>query len=200
MKILLATSNPHKLEEVRAILGPRGIEVVGLDTIAKHVSEPVEDASTFAGNARLKATGYARETGTRCMADDSGLVVDALDGEPGVFSARYAGKGTTRKERDTANNILLLERLDGIPEKSRSARFVCAVCVADPCGTVVAESEGFFEGVITDVPRGNNGFGYDPLLYLPDVGKTSAELSSDEKNMRSHRGQAVRQILRQIEQ
>lgn len=200
MKILLATSNPHKLEEVRAILCPRGINVVGLDSIAKSVPEPVEDANTFAGNARLKATGYAHEIGTRCMADDSGLVVDALGGEPGIFSARYAGTGSTRNERDTANNVLLLERLEGIPEKSRSARFVCAVCVADPCGTIVAESEGFFEGVITDTPRGNNGFGYDPLLYLPDVGKTSAELSSEEKNLRSHRGQAIRQILTLIEQ
>jgi XTP/dITP diphosphohydrolase len=195
MNILLATSNSHKLEEVQAILGLQGIQVVGLNETERLLDEPVEDADTFAGNAKIKAVGYAKCTGKRCMADDSGLVVDALSGEPGIYSARYAGVGTTRKERDAANNMLLLENLSKTLEKESAARFICALCVADPDGTIVAESEGAFEGVITTTPRGVNGFGYDPLLFLPDVGMTSAELSEEAKNARSHRSVALRKIL-----
>ncbi len=195
MNILLATSNSHKLEEVQAILGLQGIQVVGLNETERLLDEPVEDADTFAGNAKLKAVGYAKYTGKRCMADDSGLVVDALNGEPGIYSARYAGVGTTRKERDAANNTLLLEKLSKTIEKESAARFICALCVADPDGTIVAESEGSFEGLITKTPRGVNGFGYDPLLFLPDVGMTSAELSEEAKNARSHRSVALRKIL-----
>ena len=194
MKILLATSNPHKLEEVQAILQPKGIEVVGLSETERATEEPVEDANSFAGNARLKAIGYAMSTGKRCMADDSGLVVDALRGEPGIFSARYAGVGETREERDKANNELLLEKLRAMHCDESPARFVCSLCIADPDGTVVAETEGMFEGVITSTPSGANGFGYDPLLYLPDIGMTSAELATEIKNARSHRGEAVRKM------
>ena len=199
MKILLATSNLHKLEEVRAILGSKGIEVVGLSESEQRIEEPVEDADTFAGNARIKALGYAKATGKRCMADDSGLVVDVLGGEPGIYSARYAGVGETREERDAANNALLLEKLSLTNSKEPPARFVCALCVADPDGTIVAETEGTFDGVITSSPRGINGFGYDPLLFLPDVGMTSAELSPEAKNARSHRGVAVEKMLTLIE-
>ena len=199
MNILLATSNQHKLKEVQAIVGSRGIEVVGLDTIEGSIDEPVEDADTFAGNARLKAIGYARATGRWCLADDSGLVVDALGGEPGVHSARFSGIGSTRAERDSANNALIVERLRDIPTKSRTARFICAMCFADPSGNVVAETQGTFEGEIIDTPRGANGFGYDPLFFLPEIGKTSAELTEEEKNALSHRGQAVRTMLTLIE-
>ena len=199
MKVLLATSNLHKLEEVRAILGSKGIEVVGLSEREQRIEEPVEDADTFAGNARIKALGYAKATGKRCMADDSGLVVDVLGGEPGIYSARYAGVGETREERDAANNALLLEKLSFINSKEPTARFVCALCVADPDGTIVAETEGTFGGVITSSPRGINGFGYDPLLFLPDVGMTSAELTPEAKNARSHRGVAVKKMLTLIE-
>jgi len=191
-RILLATSNTHKLEEVRAVLAPLGFTVVGLDVLPDEFQEPIEDADTFAGNSRIKAVEYARMTGVRCLADDSGLVVDALDGAPGVYSARYAGTGSTRSERDEANNAKLLAAIASVPPERRSARFVCAMCLADPDGTICAETEGVFEGVITTRPAGANGFGYDPLLYLPDMGCTSAQLTPESKNARSHRGAATR--------
>ena len=200
MILLLATSNQHKLDEAREILEPLGIEVLGLDSLNSSFKEPVEDSDTFEGNARLKAVGYARATGKRCMADDSGLVVDALDGEPGVLSARFAGVGNTRTERDAANNTLLLERLQTIPQEKRTARFVCAICVADPDGTIVGESTGTFEGVIGSEPVGTNGFGYDPLLFVPEMNKTSAQMTSEEKNTRSHRGEAVRKVMKCFQQ
>jgi XTP/dITP diphosphohydrolase len=194
VQILLATSNSHKLQEVREILEPLGIQVDGIDCLDRTYEEPVEDAETFEGNAQLKAIGYAQATGIRCMADDSGLAVDALDGRPGVYSARFAGKGETREERDQENNALLLQQMETIPASERTARFVCAICVADPDGTIVAESSGTFEGVIGFIPRGDNGFGYDPLLFVSSANKTSAEMSAEEKNAQSHRGNAVRKI------
>ena len=194
LRILLATSNDHKLQEVREILEPLGIPVDGLDSLDTTYTEPVEDADTFEGNAKLKAVGYAKATGIRCMADDSGLSVDALNGKPGVYSARFAGVGETRDERDKANNDLLLEMLVEVPANKRTARFVCAICVADPDGTILAESTGTFEGVIGFTPVGENGFGYDPLLFVPIANKTSAQMSPDEKNAQSHRGDAVRKI------
>ena len=127
LRILLATSNDHKLQEVREILEPLGVLVDGLDSLDTTYTEPVEDADTFEGNAKLKAVGYAKATGIRCMADDSGLSVDALNGKPGVYSARFAGVGETRDERDKANNDLLLEMLVEVPANKRTARFVCAV-------------------------------------------------------------------------
>lgn len=193
-EILCATSNPHKVEEIAAILAPLAMTVVGLDSLATPPPEPAEDGDSFEANARIKAIAYARATGRRCLADDSGLEVDALGGAPGVHSARYAGVGATREERDAANNRKLLEELARLPRAPRTARFVCALCLADPAGTVVAESRGEFEGIIIDQPRGANGFGYDPLLLVPGTGRTSAELSPAEKNLRSHRGQAVKQL------
>ncbi len=194
MRLRFATSNPHKLREARAILEPAGITVEGLDSVPP-VPEPVEDADTFEGNARLKAVGYARALGERCLAEDSGLAVDALGGAPGVLSARYAGAVGTRDERDRANNDQLLAALRDVPLAERAARFVCAVCVADPDGSIVAEARGTYEGVVTDTPRGTGGFGYDPLLYLPDVGLTSAELTAEAKNARSHRSAALRALV-----
>jgi len=192
--ILLATSNPHKLDEVRAVLEPLGYRVLSLDDVPGAHAEPVEDADTFEGNARLKAVGYARSTDLQCLADDSGLEVDALDGAPGVHSARYSGVEGDRATRDAANNEKLLAALADVPADRRVARFVCCMCLADPDGTIVAETRGTFEGVITDHPAGTNGFGYDPLLYLPDRDCTSAQLSPDEKNARSHRGEACRRL------
>jgi len=194
LRILLATSNDLKLQEVREILEPLGVPVDGLDSLDTTYTEPVEDADTFEGNAKLKAVGYAKATGIRCMADDSGLSVDALNGKPGVYSARFAGVGETRDERDKANNDLLLEMLVEVPANKRTARFVCAICVADPDGTILAQSTGTFEGVIGFTPVGENGFGYDPLLFVPIANKTSAQMSPDEKNAQSHRGDAVRKI------
>jgi XTP/dITP diphosphohydrolase len=195
--IVLATGNPKKLGEVRAILEPEGFRVRGLDEFPP-VPEPVEDADTFAGNARLKAIAYAAALGIACLADDSGLCVDALDGRPGVHSARYAGLGHDRETRDGANNAKLLGELADVPTAERTARFVCAMCLAAPDGRVLAEAEGHFAGVITDDPRGEHGFGYDPLLYLPADDCTSAELDPAEKNRRSHRGAACRAMLPQV--
>lgn len=194
MKILLATSNPHKVREFREALALSELTVVSLADVGSHFDEPEEDADTFEGNARIKACGYAGALGMTCVAEDSGLEVDALGGAPGVHSARYAGIGSTRAERDRANNEKLLRELAALPLAPRSARFVCALCVADPSGQVWFETRGTYEGEIARAPRGENGFGYDPLLYLADVAKTSAELSPDEKNARSHRGQAARAL------
>lgn len=192
MPLLVASGNPHKVDEIRAILAPLNIEVVGLDVLETQPEEPEENGDTFEANARLKACGYARATGRTCLADDSGLEVDALNGAPGVYSARFAGVDGTREERDAANNALLVERLDALPNHDPAARFVCAMCIAAPDGTVLAETRGTFEGVITCEPRGSNGFGYDPYMFLPESNCTSAQLTAEAKNARSHRGAATR--------
>ena len=199
-QLLFATSNPHKIEEVRAVLEPLGWRVVGLDQMEIDVPEPVEDGVTFMANARIKAQYYAAHTNQHCLADDSGLEVDALDGEPGVYSARYAGEGNTRPERDQANNAKLLNALASYPPEKRTARFVCTMCLAAPDQSILAESRGTFEGIIAPEPRGHSGFGYDPLVYLPELGQTVAELSAEEKNAQSHRGQAARQMAEKIKQ
>jgi XTP/dITP diphosphohydrolase len=189
--VVVATTNPGKLREVSEVLADLGIAVRPLDPA---LPEPVEDAATFEENARIKARAYAAAMGEPCLADDSGLEVDALGGAPGVYSARYAGTGGTREERDRANNEKLQGELEGVPEHALQARFVCAMCLAAPNGAIIAEARGTFEGVITRTPRGTNGFGYDPMLVVPELGLTSAELGSEEKNRRSHRGQATRAI------
>jgi XTP/dITP diphosphohydrolase len=194
MRLLFATSNPHKVREVRQILQPMGIEVVSLDSLGKSFPEPEETAESFAAIARQKAIDYARLTGLPCLAEDSGLEVDALHGAPGVHSARYSGTGGGRTERDLANNDKLLAALSGVATEQRTARFVCAMCVATPIGEIVAQAVGTMEGRVAEKPAGDNGFGYDPLLFLPDLGKTSAQLAPEEKNARSHRGQAARKL------
>ncbi len=198
-EVLIATSNPHKVDEIGAVLALAGVRAIGLSEApgADGIAEPVEDADTFAGNARIKAAAYARATGRLCLADDSGLEVDALGGAPGVYSARYAGVGETRAERDRANIEKLLCELAEVADEDRTARFVCAMCLAAADGSVVAMSRGEFAGSIGREARGENGFGYDPLLVLED-GRTSAELSADEKNSRSHRGAAVRGIVTEV--
>ena len=194
MDVLFATSNEHKVDEVRAILAPLGISVRSLADVAGAPEEPVEDGATFEDNARLKARYYARALGVTCIAEDSGLEVDALGGAPGVYSARYSGEGGPRAWRDQANNEKLLSDLAGVPEGQRQARFVCVASVADPAGQILAEARGTYEGVVAMEARGSGGFGYDPLLFLPDRGCTSAELSPEEKHARSHRGQAFRRL------
>jgi len=195
VRLLFATSNPHKLRELREMLGPVGMEVVGLDALGEVPPEPEEDGATFAENARKKAIGYALATGSACLAEDSGLEVDALGGAPGVHSARYAGVDGDRDTRDAANNAKLLRALEGVAREARTARFVCTMCLVDAEGEVLCETRGTYEGVVADAPRGENGFGYDPLLYLPELGRTSAELSPEEKNARSHRGEAARALI-----
>ncbi len=198
MQLLFASSNPHKVREVRQILEGEGLSVMGLDTLDDVPDEPVEDGETFADNAQSKAVYYTRVTKRWCLADDSGLVVDALGGAPGVHSARYAGTDGTRAERDQANNAKLIRELDGVPPSQRTARFVCAMCLVNPAGTVVAAATGSVEGVIGHTPRGDNGFGYDPLFELPGLGCTSAELPPEKKNALSHRGDAARMIAARI--
>jgi XTP/dITP diphosphohydrolase len=199
IQILFATTNTHKLSEARAILAPLGIALQSLATLGGSYPEPVEDGDTFEANAALKARYYAKLTGMRCLAEDSGIEVDVLDGAPGVYSARYSGVEGSAAERDRANNDKLLAALVGVPTERRQARFVCAACVASPEGQVLAEARGEFEGLIAERPRGQNGFGYDPLLFLPERGCTSAELSSEEKHARSHRGQALRRLAPLLE-
>lgn len=194
-RIVFATSNPHKINEAREILAPHGLEVVSLADLDAAVEEPEEDGVTFEDNARLKARYYARELRMTCLAEDSGLEVDALGGAPGVYSARYAGTEGSRAERDRANNEKLLRQLANIPAERRQARFVCALALADASGSIRAEARGTYAGIIASEPRGTGGFGYDPLLLLPDRGCTSAELSPEEKNARSHRGHALRQLV-----
>lgn len=194
MELVFASSNPHKLEEVRAIFAREGIRVLGLDDLEETPEEPEETGRTFEANARMKALYYASKTGRLTLADDSGLEVDALGGRPGVESARYAGVDGTRAERDAANNAKLRRELRDVPRDDRTARFVCAMALADSEGVVLAKTRETMEGVIVDEPRGRNGFGYDPLLELPDLGLTSAEISPEEKNARSHRGEAARRM------
>jgi len=192
--IVLATRNPGKLREIRQVLSDLPVEVTSL-AVHERIPQPAETGRTFAENARQKALYYARATGQWCLADDSGLVVDALDGAPGVRSARYAAErcppNTSRETIDAANNAKLLEALKDVPDERRTARFVCHLALADP-RRVLIETFGTVEGRIAREPRGHNGFGYDPLFFLPQKGCTVAELPPGQKNAISHRGQAVR--------
>jgi XTP/dITP diphosphohydrolase len=196
-RILVATTNPGKLAEIRAMLGRPGkpVQWVGLADF-KGIGEIEEDGQTFAENARKKALGYAKATGLWTIADDSGLVIDALGGEPGVKSARFAGevpKGTDRKLIDRRNIAKLLKLLEGVPRDKRTARFVCCLCLAGP-EKVLVETEGTLEGLIIDKEAGENGFGYDPVFFVPQLGKTVAQLTAEEKNAISHRGNALRKL------
>lgn len=199
--IILATANPHKVEELRAILA--GLDIRGLADLPGPFREPEEHGKTFAENAAIKALSYAAQTGHLCLADDSGLEVDALNGAPGVISSHYSSNGVetglTRAQRDAANNERLLRELSGVI--NRRARFVCHMALAQG-GRLLAISRGTFEGRIglpPDVPRGENGFGYDPLFLLPEPdNRSSSELSPDEKNARSHRGAAARAMATRL--
>ena len=193
-RLVLATTNPGKLREIRQALGELPVEVVGPD-IYGEIELPIEDGDTFAANAAIKARHYAMATGTWCLADDSGLVVDALDGAPGVLSARYAADrlppSADRKETDNANNAKLLEALAGVPDDKRTARFVCQLAMCDG-KDILLEAGGTVEGKIAFAPSGQNGFGYDPLFIADETGCSVAELSPEEKSRISHRGKAVR--------
>ena len=192
--ILLATTNRGKLAEVRSLLADLPVRLVGLDNFP-NVVEPVEDSATFIGNATIKAQHYAALADCWSLADDSGLEVDALQGRPGVYSARFAGPACD----DTANNAKLVKELVSTPPGKRSARFRCALVVAARSG-ILATAEAAFEGLIVDEPRGENGFGYDPHFLIPSLGKTAAELTRDEKNQISHRGQALRLLRCKLEE
>ncbi len=191
-KILVASTNPGKLGELRAMLG-RGVRWVSLADFPG-IEEIVEDGATFAENARKKALGYARAAGLWTIADDSGLMVDALGGAPGVKSARFSGeKETDRGLLDHKNMAKLLKLLKGVPSQKRTARFVCRLCLASP-EKVMIETEGMLEGLIAAQEIGTNGFGYDPVFFVPELKKTVAQLSPGQKNAISHRGRAIAKL------
>lgn len=186
MQYVVATHNAKKRKELSRILQPLGIEAVTGDELGLQLTEAEETGDTFEENARLKADLACRESGLPAIADDSGLTVDALDGAPGVYSARYAGEDASDADR----NAKLLAELRGVPEEKRTAQFVSAVCCVFPNGDMVT-ARGECPGHIAFAPAGEGGFGYDPL-FLVKGGKTYAELSAEEKDALSHRGNALR--------
>jgi XTP/dITP diphosphohydrolase len=190
-QLVVATENVGKRREIALALEKAGIDfdVRGLDAI-EDKTEVEETGSTFEENARIKAIEWSRRTDALVLADDSGLEVDALNGEPGVRSARYGGPGRTDRERTN----LVLERLTTVPEERRTARFRCVLALARK-GAVLATFEGVVEGRITTEPRGTNGFGYDPIFFHPSSGCTTAELTTEEKQRVSHRGQALARLV-----
>jgi XTP/dITP diphosphohydrolase len=189
MKLLVATGNPGKLKEIRRLLADSAVQVVGLDAYPE-LPEVVEDGDSFAANACKKAQQMAAATGCLTLADDSGLVVEALGGAPGVISARYAGE----EGDDEANNRKLMQALRDVPDDRRQAAFHCVMALAEPGGRC-RTFEGRISGMLLREPRGEGGFGYDPYFLVPEYGKTTAELSLDIKNRISHRGQALRKVL-----
>lgn len=201
-KILIATSNPGKLRDFTAAAKSHGIEIAGLPGFSS-LPTVVEDGLTFEANARKKAQTYSQYApGEIVIADDSGLEVDALGGAPGVHSARYAAPDLHNKQPheadantdDEANNARVLRELKNVPSSQRTGRFVCVLAAARE-GKTLAAFRGTAEGIILEAPRGTNGFGYDPLFYSPQIKKTFAELTAEEKSLYSHRGAAFRQFL-----
>jgi XTP/dITP diphosphohydrolase len=193
-RILVATGNPGKMAELKAMLD-LDVEWLSLSEFME-ITEVKEDGVTFAENARKKATGYAKATGLWTIADDSGLVVDALGGAPGVKSARFSGEKLPDEDRtliDHRNITRVLELLEGVSMEKRTARFVCRLCLACP-ERILAETKGTLEGLITDKEIGTNGFGYDPIFFVPKLNKTVGQLTAKEKNTISHRGSAISKL------
>lgn len=194
-KLIFATRNPGKLVELQELLDDAALEILSLDDIEFPPGELPENGTTFMDNAAEKATYVSKQTGLPALADDSGLLVDALGGEPGVFSARYAGEGAT----DADNNKKLLEAMD--EKEVRSARFVSVLVLADVQGRLqdaILHATGICPGEVLRSPRGEGGFGYDPLFLLPEVGKTFAELGVGPKGQLSHRARAMAQMKPQL--
>ncbi len=196
-QILLATSNAGKLRDFTGAAAPFGITIASIPNFSS-LPQVVEDGATFEENARKKAESYSLAvSGELVLADDSGLEIDALGGAPGVYSARYAADEPHTAEGNTddeANNARVLRELKSVLEQKRTARFICVLAVARD-GQTVHTFRGAAEGVILDTPKGKNGFGYDPLFYFPQIGKSFAELSAEEKAQYSHRGAAFRSFL-----
>jgi XTP/dITP diphosphohydrolase len=200
--ILLATSNAGKLRDFAGAAARYGVAIANLPNFSS-LPEVVEDGITFEENARKKAEGYSLAApGALVVADDSGLEIDALGGAPGVYSARYAARQSPKNgphqaegnSDDEANNTRVLRELTGVPEAKRTARFVCVLAAARN-GGIVKSFRGTVKGVILDAPRGQQGFGYDPLFYFPQIGKSLAEISAEEKAQYSHRGAALREFF-----
>lgn len=185
-KIIFATGNEDKLKEIREILEEPGLDIISMKEAGINLTI-VEDGTTFEENAVIKAKAVARETDEIVLADDSGLEIDYLNKEPGVYSARYAGEDTPY----SVKNQLLLDRLAGVDQEKRTARFVCVIAAALPDGQVLT-ARGTIEGYIGYAPAGENGFGYDPIFYVPEYGCSTAQLSRELKNQLSHRGKALR--------
>ena len=191
MKIIFATGNKNKMTEIRQILRDLGMEILSMKEAGVDI-DIVEDGKSFEENAQIKAKAICELTGEIVLADDSGLEIDYLNKEPGIYSARYAGTNTSYDIK----NSLLLSRMKGVPDKQRTARFVCAVAAVFPNGDKEVV-RGTMEGCIGYEIAGANGFGYDPIFFLPEYGCTSAELAPEKKNELSHRGEALR-MMRQI--
>lgn len=187
--VIIASGNKGKLKEFKELMADLPVEVKSLADYPE-IGDIEEDGASFAENAYIKAKAVYDATGCLCIADDSGLEVDALDGAPGIYSARYAGE----EKDDAANNAKLLAALAEVPDEARGAQFHCAIVAIAADGRRF-DAEGIVRGQILREARGENGFGYDPLFYVPEFDKTTAELSMDEKNAISHRGRAVRQIV-----
>ena len=191
-KIIFATGNADKMKEIREILSDLDAEVLSMKEAGVQ-ADIVEDGKTFEENAVIKETAICRLTGEVVLADDSGLEIDYLNKEPGIYSARYMGENTDYHVK----NGNLIERLSGVPDEKRTARFVCAIAAAFPDGSVKTV-RGTMEGRIGYEEKGENGFGYDPIFFLPEYGCTSAELSMEEKNKISHRGKALQAIKEEL--
>jgi XTP/dITP diphosphohydrolase len=192
MELLIATTNPGKVREFREMLGHSGLSFSDLS--AHPATQAVEETGhTFRANACLKASYYAKHFNSYAVADDSGLEVDALDGAPGVHSARWAEMNGAGKG-DQDNNALLLRQLQDVPDEKRTARFVCVLALSDPQGRILLTARDTVEGRVIRAARGANGFGYDPLFLIDTMGKTTAELAPDEKHAISHRGKALRHL------
>lgn len=191
-RILFATSNQGKMKEVREILADLGVEVISMRE-AGVSAEIVEDGETFEENAVVKARTIMELTGEVTLADDSGLEIDALGGEPGVYSARYMGEDTSYHIKN--NN--LIRRLSQVPRQQRTARFVCSIAAAFPDGEIIT-TDGVIEGLIGYEEAGENGFGYDPIFVVPQLGCTTAQLSDEQKNEISHRGKALRKMKEEL--
>ena len=193
-RIVFATGNAGKIKEIRMIMEDTGMEVVSMKD-AGITADIDENGKTYEENALIKARAVAAFTNDIVMADDSGLEIDYLNKEPGIYSARYAGEDTSYDIK----NQMLLDRLQGVPMEKRTARFVCAIAAVVP-GHEPIVVRGTIEGYIGDKPAGENGFGYDPIFYVPDLNCSTAELSPEEKNARSHRGNALRAMREELKQ
>lgn len=191
-RIVFATGNAGKMREIREILADMDMDIVSMKEMGIDI-EIEENGDTFEENAVIKAKAVAKICGEIVLADDSGLEIDYLNKEPGIYSARYMGEETPY----SVKNANLIKRLSGVPDEERSARFVCAIAAAFPSGEVIT-AHGEIEGRIDYKEKGTNGFGYDPIFYIPSFGKTTAELSESEKNSISHRGQALNRIKEEL--
>ena len=192
--MIFATGNMGKMKEIKVILGDIGEEILSMKEAGIDM-DIVEDGSTFEENAIIKAKAVMERTGQLALADDSGLEIDALNKEPGIYSARYMGEDTPYEIK----NSNLIERMKGVKGKDRSARFVCVIAAAFPDGEIIT-TRGTIEGVIAEEPAGENGFGYDPIVYVPEYGMTTGQMDPNAKNAISHRGKALTAMKKILEE